>query len=99
MGYEEGKNMKTIWKFELEVTDKQAKWMPNGAEILCVQMQGRKPCLWALVETDNNETERTILIYGTGNPISESYFALKYIDTFQMHDGGLVWHVFEKVIY
>lgn len=99
MVYTNGEKMRTIWKLELEAKGEQIKWLPWGAEILCVQMQKEKPCLWALVEDTNDLKERTILIYGTGKPISESYFALKYIDTFQMIGGDLVWHVFEKVIY
>lgn len=41
--------MKTIWKFELKVGDKQTVEMPEGAEILTAQFQGDTLCLWALV--------------------------------------------------
>ena len=42
--------MKTIWKYPLRIRDWVRLEMPRGAEILCVQVQGLTPCLWALVD-------------------------------------------------
>lgn len=86
--------MQQIWKYELSTTDDQTIKMPMGAEILTVQMQHRKPCIWALVNTTAKLTERNIEIFGTGNPISV-VGERKYIGTYQLLDGGLVFHVFE----
>ena len=86
--------MKTIWKFELP---KQGNVeMPKGAEILTVQTQNEKPCIWALVNPDAEKEERAFVIYGTGH-----YFQLidyKYIGTFQLNEGRLVFHVFESYL-
>lgn len=49
---------KTIWKFELETTGNQTLKMPIGAEILSVQTQFDKPCLWALVEPNAEKEDR-----------------------------------------
>lgn len=83
-----------IWKYPLEVIDRQAITMPPGAKLLTVQMQYGKCCLWALVdETKNDTAARRIAIYGTGNPMPDS--PGEYIATFQMLNGKLVFHAFE----
>jgi len=81
-----------ILKWPLNVTDRQTLKMPVGAKVLTVQMQGGIPCLWAMCESKET-TERTILMYGTGNLMSPLPGA--YIGTFQM--GALVFHVFESM--
>lgn len=88
---------KTIWKFELEVIDRQSIHMPIGAEILTIQIQKEKPCLWALVDSDKNTEKRFIEIFGTGNPIDNNVESRKYISTFQLHGGELVFHAFERL--
>lgn len=84
-----------IYKYELEITDEQIIRLPFNAELLTVQMQGDKCCLWALVDPRNELNERTICIYGTGQPIPNE-IRLKYISTFQNPHLGLVFHAFEK---
>jgi hypothetical protein len=88
--------MKTIWKFPLAVTGAQAIAMPAGARILTVQPQGDHVCLWALVESNAPTLKRHIAIVGTGNPAPE-WGDLKYIATFQLQGGALVFHAFELV--
>jgi len=87
--------MKTIHKYPLVVQDNNPVLMPDEAQVLCVQMQNGGPCLWALVETDLPKVVRNFLIYGTGHPVSKAQQS--YVGTFQMHDGNLVFHVFEKL--
>ncbi len=72
--------------------------MPIGAELLTVQIQGGKPCLWAMVDPAKDQSERHIEIFGTGNPIEESILERKYIGTYQLHGGSLVFHVFELIV-
>ena len=84
-----------VYKYELEITDEQTIRLPFNAELLTVQMQGDKCCLWALVDPRNELNERTICIYGTGQPIPNE-IRLKYISTFQIPHLGLVFHAFEK---
>lgn len=87
--------MRTIWKYELEITDFQTLQIPGGAELLCVQVQFGKPCLWALVEPHFDKTPRTIAIRGTGHPFEIPMPV--YVDTFQMNGGMLVFHAFESL--
>ena len=86
--------MKTIWKFELETTDVFIVDMPIGAEILTVQEQYGKPCLWAVVDDDVEKERRAFCIHGTGHPV-ESPEVKKYIGTYQLMEGALIFHVFE----
>ena len=89
---------KTIWKFEIQITYKQHIKMPKGAEILSVQVQNGIPYLWALVDPDAEIEERCIEVFGIGNPIQQfSDTQRKYVGTFQMHFGKLVWHLFERL--
>ena len=88
--------MKKIYKYPLEVTDTQFIELPLGAEILTAQMQGNQLCLWAMVNSspDAIKKNRCIEIIGTGNPVPTG--DLKYISTFQIAGGGLIFHVFEN---
>lgn len=86
--------MQTIYKYPLRIEDEQEIEMPSAAKFLSVQVQpGVGPCLWALVDTDNIPSKRMIQIRGTGHPANG---VGEYIDTFQMHNGGLVFHAFGK---
>jgi hypothetical protein len=87
------KSMKTIWKFKLEAQSCQMISMPQGAEILAVQEQRGVPHLWAICDSEAPQVERYFLMYGTGSSINIPYD--KYIGTFQLMNGGLVFHVFE----
>lgn len=81
-----------IWKWTLEITDRQELHMPVGAKLLTVQMQHGKPCIWALCDENHERALRTIAIYGTGNPMPEN--PGEYVGTFQVDSGLLVFHVF-----
>lgn len=82
-----------IWKFPLLVTDWQIVEMPRGAKILTAQLQKGFLQLWALCDETAPKERRRISIYGTGNEVDEK--PGRYISTFQVADGDLVFHVFE----
>lgn len=89
---------KTIWKFQLEVTDKQFICMPQEAELLSVQTQSKTPCLWALVNPNSPTEERCFEVFGTGHPVHcDMGIDRKFIGTFQLQSGGLVFHLFERL--
>lgn len=67
--------------------------MPHGAKILTVQMQHGEPQLWALVDPGAKTYPRTFHTYGTGYTLPD--YPGKYVGTFQMAVGSLVFHVFE----
>lgn len=82
-----------IWKWKLKITDHQIINVPADAEFLDVQMQGDDCCIWYACDESAPLRPRSIAIYGAGNPIPEE--AGKYIATFQMEGGALVFHAFE----
>lgn len=84
---------KRIHKWTLAVTDRQTLALPAHAQLLTIQLQHEHPQLWALVDTGAPFEDRTIAIYGTGNPLPDK--PGEYIATFQMDGGALVWHGFE----
>jgi hypothetical protein len=85
--------MFVIWKWTLTPDCKIE--MPKGAKILTVQVQHNEPQLWAMVCTKMERETRHFKIFGTGHNIDT--FPDKYIGTFQIHDGTLVFHVFEII--
>jgi hypothetical protein len=84
-----------IWKYQFE--SPYAVWeMPKGAEILCVQLQYGKPCIWAKVDPDAEPVTRIFQIHPTGQDMGSTDF--KYVGTYQVLDASehsFVWHVFE----
>lgn len=92
--------MKSIWKYELEVTNKQVIKMPVNAKILSVQEQHGKACLWALVGSEGTEAteERVFEVFGTGHEIhTDMGIEREYIGTFQLEGGSFVGHLFERI--
>ena len=81
-----------IHKYPLKVADHQEIDMPLGARILCVQVQGGIPCLWAEVSPESAPESRLIVTYGLGNPMG-SHAA--YVGTYQLDGGSLTFHVYE----
>jgi hypothetical protein len=87
--------VKRILKYPVPIEDEFDLTMRRGAKLLSVQTQGDKPFLWALVDQRAECCVRHFRVIGTGNPVKEE--PLVYIGTFQMHNGGLVFHLFEVV--
>ncbi len=85
--------MRKIFKYPLEISDKQEVILPKGAEILHANVQNESLFIWALIDpgAETIEEIRDIFIYGTGHPVSP--IAKRYISTVFM--GSLVFHVFE----
>ena len=81
-----------VWKSPLEVTDSQVLELPAGAQLLSVQVQHGSPQIWALVDPSLYTEPRQIRIVGTGHSAAD---VGRFIDTFQVQGGSLVFHVFE----
>lgn len=82
-----------IWKYPLSSDDIQTIYMPEGARMLSVQLQHGTPQLWALCDECADKKQRRVAIYGTGCLIPNE--PGRYIDTFQINSGELVFHVFD----
>ena len=95
--------METIWKFQIPIQDEITIGMPAGARILAVQTQGadtQELTMWALVNPGSRRSSdvvaRSFRLFGTGYTMPEGV-VLNYIGTCQMHDGRLIWHLFEEI--
>ena len=86
--------MKRVYKYDIDVLDNFVLELPEDAQILTVQMQYGSPVIWALIDDDKPLKERKFRLAGTGHPIEEN---VKYIGTFQLMDGALVFHLFEVI--
>lgn len=84
-----------VWKYQLLHEEDQHIDMPGDAQILCVQLQGDRLCLWVLVDPKAKPRTRTISVIGTGQSVE--WRPREYIDTVQPANG-LVYHVFELTV-
>ncbi len=87
-------NTRVIYKYPIEQLPEVVVRIPKGASILTVQAQFEQPCVWALVDPEEIETENFLFrTYGTGNKF-ELTANHTYIGTYQLRDGELIYHVF-----
>ncbi len=84
--------MRTIYKYSVTHL-LSSGFLPEGAKVLDVQVQGGEPYVWAEVETFNPSIKREFVTYGTGFDIPEDPGV--YIGTFQIDGGSLVFHLYE----
>jgi hypothetical protein len=84
-----------IWKWELSVADLQIIMMPIGAQVLSVQVHRGAPQLWAMVDETSPAEPRTFATVGTGHTMTKNAIYGRFIGTYQLHGGDLVFHVFE----
>ncbi len=84
---------KTIWKYHASPSGRWTQLMPAGAEILSVQIQRGQVEMWALVDANRPEEVRAFVTYGTGHPMPDD--PGKFIGTFQLASGDLVFHLFD----
>jgi len=85
--------MHHIFKYPLEVTNRQIIQMPKGADILCIQVQKGLPCLWVNVNDKHELQDYIIETFGTGHNVN--FGVRKYIGTYQLNGGSFVGHVFK----
>lgn len=86
---------KIIYKYRVPAIGQNNLFLPSGARVLRVDMQGNDIVLWAESRTeDAPPTPRVIEIYATGLefPFSPNR---EYINTF--FDGPYVWHAYEDM--
>lgn len=88
----EQNGVRSVWKFEIPVTDEFTLTMPKSAQPLYVAVQGDKPWLWALVDPGAEREERTFYVHGTGHPVTPG---ADHVGSFLLLDGRFVGHVFQ----
>jgi hypothetical protein len=86
--------METIYKYQIVTADRFKVQTPRLVRWLCVHNQHDSPMIWAVVDTDGPAENHFLLVRGTGHPFTGEEG--KYLGTFQMADGSLVFHVFAE---
>jgi len=85
----------TVWKYPLRITDDQELRLPKGARVLTIQAQHDVPCLWALVDSQETETELwQLVMLGTGHQAPPDLAWFQYAASYQVQQGRLIFHVF-----
>lgn len=87
--------MRTIHKYEVPVEDTFEQALPVGAEFLSVQTQLCNPQMWWEVDNKEEKERRKFAVVGTGHPMPPG--KVKFLRTFQLHGGKLVFHLFELI--
>ena len=88
--------MKKIYKYKLDITDRQTIDLPRDAKLLDIQVQNSDICLWAEIEDDEVTVPALIECFGTGNGIYEDMGVDRfYIATVQK--DGFVWHFYKRI--
>jgi hypothetical protein len=88
----------TVWKYEIPIADEFTLDLPDNAELLTVQVQPMQGVMvWALVNPEAPKRRRTFHLAGTGHPMEYKPHDLRFIGSFQLDGGALVFHLFELV--
>ena len=82
--------MKTIWKFPIN-SSRQLIDMPETHRILCADMQGDVPTVWAEVDPSSPIITKDLAVVGTGHEVPEGF---AYVGTGQAR--GFVWHIYVR---
>ena len=85
--------MRTIYKYPLQIVDKQTVLMPKGAQIIAVMVQKEQLCVWAECNPTGLVEPKTLWLIGTGNSMPTLY--LFHLGSVLM--GPFVWHVYEEL--
>jgi hypothetical protein len=88
----------SIWKYELH-PDSLKLNLPVNAQVLSVDEQFDKICLWCEVDPTAQETELRIFeIYGTGHRIEHDMGVSRdYIGTVKLQNGRFIFHIYERL--
>lgn len=95
--------MRKIYKYFLESkplnddlsTNYQKIRIPKTALLWNIGVQNGTICLWAQVDTEYMDGERTFCVVATGQEIPDDCKTSDYRGTVQI--GWLVWHVYEVI--
>lgn len=86
-----------VWKAELVVGQDRPVMMPEGSTLVHVQAPAGSFVtveVWFAVDDEKPLEDRRFEIVGTGHPIMDD---LEYRGT-TTAEGGLVWHVYERIV-
>ncbi|MGD9850139.1 MAG: hypothetical protein AB7T38_02610 [Nitrospirales bacterium] len=88
--------MRTIWKYMVPATDVFSLDLPEGAVFLSLHVQQGHPRMWFLVDPEKPRDGRIFSVVGTGHDFPYAGDDFRFLGTFLVGDGVLVFHVFER---
>lgn len=87
----------TIHKYSLAIIGPtESIPMPEGAVVLSAGIQRNILQVWAICDPDKPLKPRQFVVVGTGWELPYPSSELAHICTVMIHDGGFVWHLFER---
>lgn len=86
--------MRRIFKYQLDVVDRQVVRAPRGWKPLSVGVQRDMVCIWASVDPDAEVVDHVFWIHGTGHRAVAVEVGAEFLGTVLLHGGDLVFHVF-----
>ena len=86
--------MRKIFKYPITLHEEFTVQMPFDAGVLKVMVQNDLPYFWAAVDLKHPLAPRKFRVVATGETIPDNW-RLTYVDSFMMHDGKFVFHLFE----
>ena len=86
-----------IFKYKVQINDYFTINLPKDSKVLTVQVQMDETYMWVLFNPEFPSIKRNFRLVGTGHPIIEDLSSLRYVNTFQVRGGVLVFHLFELV--
>lgn len=91
--------MKSVWKFKLDPSQNNIVEMPLGTKILSIKCQREDIVIYGLVSLNEESKEvYSLEIFGTGEPIPSYINSYEFLDTVNMNNDELIFHVFYKRI-
>jgi hypothetical protein len=93
-------SVRAIWKYAVPAIDRFTIDMPEGGEVLTVQVQRGDVNLWARVDPKATKVQREFFVVGTGHERDDIHGdCTRYVGTFQLQGGALVFHLFEVHLF
>lgn len=90
---------KKVIGYAFTYASRQVIDMPEGAEVLTVQVHTRAPTIWAIVDASADMVPRFFRMFNTGDDVKHPE-SMRYVGTCQRDvfmSEHLVYHLFEEV--
>lgn len=93
--------MRTIWKFPLQFNNSKERVFIKGPRGLKPLTVGIDPdtsatCIWARADTEKEQVEHTVRVYGTGHELTLNTNDTDFVGTV-VYPDGLVFHYYLDV--
>ena len=90
--------VKTIWKYPLEIQEEQTVEVPYGSQLLSLMGQNDLPVLYVLVNPYTKVKEVWhFSLWATGQKIGDEMLRTSiFVGTVSTYEGRLIWHLWRN---